>query len=97
MKEPVSGGSADPEAAQKSRFADRATRTSVEKAPYSSYPLALPLLANIELDLSVVGNAALTRISAPVLQRVGGGVQIFANTQLTTCEGALLQGVGDCP
>jgi hypothetical protein len=38
LKEPVSGGSADPWTEQKSKFADRSTTPSVEKTPCSSYP-----------------------------------------------------------
>ena len=38
LKEPVSGGSADREREQKSSFAGGAARSSLEKAPFSSYP-----------------------------------------------------------
>jgi hypothetical protein len=46
--------------------------------------------------LRIFYNNALAILSLPLLASVGGIVEIDANPALATCEGALIETVGDC-
>jgi hypothetical protein len=58
--------------------------------------VSLDALRNVADRLVIFANARLSSLAMPVLASVGGNITIGNNPELADCDGALIQGVGDC-